>query len=213
MREQINILKYGFFLFLLIVGIVSIFNQEANFVNAINSLSIPMFSLSLSIIFVKANKYARDEVFKKMISQEKIVDQKAKEVNKMSEQIEKAEGNEKINLYKKFEELHNNSLISMKEMSFLCKYFSTIDFFTKLFNIVAMLSLIWCLLSLVGLFTLNVNFAWINIFSLAIVFFDFFVLDDLLIKTFKKRFDKLHEQAEKEIAQEASQQEEKLNEV
>lgn len=202
MREQINILKYGFLLFLVTVGIVSIFNQDANFINAINSLSIPIFSFSLSIMFVKANKYALDEVFKRMMSQEKIVDEHSTAVNKKSEQVRKAEGNEKINLYTKFEELRNSSLISMQEMRFLCKYFSTIDFCTKLFNVIAMLSFTWCLLSLVGIFTLSSNYVWVNIFSLAIVFFDFFVLDDLLVKSFKRRFEKLHDQAVNKTAQE-----------
>ena len=145
--------------------------------------------------------------------QEKLVDEQSKEVNKKGEQVKNAESHNKVNLLKKFEELHRNSLISMKELNFLCRYFSFIDTFTRLFNAIAMLSFTWCLLSLTGIFTINYNFAWVNIFSLAIVFFDFFVFDDLLTKTFKKKLDNLHEQAEKEITQEASQQEEILNEI
>lgn len=38
--------------------------------------------------------------------------------------------------------------------------------------------------------------------------FDFFVLDDLLVKLFPKKFDKLHDQAVNKIAQE-----EKLDEI
>lgn len=208
MREQINILKYGFLLFLVVAGVVSIFYKDANYVNAINSLSIPVFLFSLSIIFVKANKYARETVMKKIHVQEKTMNEKSKEISKKSEQIEKIEDDKKINYYKKTKELYKESLITTEEFIFLCKYFSAIDIFTKIFIIFAMLSFVWCLLSLVGLFAINSNFIWVNIFSLAIVFFDFFVLDDLLVKAFPKRFDKLHDQAVNKIAQE-----EKLNEI
>lgn len=202
MREQINILKYGFLLFLVVAGVVSVFYQDENYVNAINSLSIPIFSFSLSIIFVKTNKYARETVLKRIQSQEKIMNEQSQKISQKSERIKKIDSNEEIN------ELYKESLISAEEFKFLCKYFFTIDLFTKIFNTFAMLSFAWCLLSLVGLFDINSNFVWVNIFSLAIVFFDFFVLDDLLIKLFPKKFDKLHDQAVNKIAQE-----EKLDEI
>lgn len=207
MREQINILKYGFLLFLIVVGIVSIFNQEANFINAINSLSLPIFMFTISILFVKANKYARDVVWSKIMSQEKVVDEQKAKVIEKGEAIKKTDNN-KIALYEQFKELHQNSLISMEEMGFLFKWFNTIDVFTKVFNLLSLVCFAWCLLSLTGIIAIHVNFAWVNIFSLALVFFDFFVFDDLLKRFFKRKFEKLHEQAEKEITQKAGQKEE-----
>lgn len=43
------------------------------------------------------------------------------------------------------------------------------------------------------------NFAWVNIFSLALVFFDFFILDDLMSKMFRSKMKHFSEQAEREI--------------
>ena len=74
MREQINILKYGFLFFLIVVGVVSIFYKELSFINAINTLSIPIFAFSLSILLVKANQYVRQEILKKITNQNKIVE-------------------------------------------------------------------------------------------------------------------------------------------
>ena len=130
------------------------------------------------------------------------MNEQSQKISPKSERIKKIDSNEEIN------ELYKESLISAEEFKFLCKYFFTIDLFTKIFNTFAMLSFAWCLLSLVGLFDINSNFVWVNIFSLAIVFFDFFVLDDLLVKLFPKKFDKLHDQAVNKIAQE-----EKLDEI
>ena len=137
MREQINILKYGFLLFLVVAGVISVFYQDENYVNAINSLSIPIFSFSLSIIFVKANKYAREMVLKRIQSQEKIMNEQSPKISKKSERIKKIDSNEEIN------ELYKESLISAEEFKFLCKYFFTIDLFTKIFNTFAMLCVVF----------------------------------------------------------------------
>ncbi len=202
MREPINILKYGFLLFLVIVGVASVFNNEANFIASMDSLSIPIFAFSISILFVKANKFARDELFKRIQNREKTVNEQSKEVEQKGEALKKAEYANNKNLYENFKDMYKKSMISTKEMSFLIRYFGTIDIFTKIFNMIAMISFTWCLLSLIGLFAININFTWVNIFSLALVFFDFFVLDDLLGKAFKNKLNKLHEQAEKETEQE-----------
>lgn len=92
------------------------------------------------------------------------MNEQSQKISQKSERIKKIDSNEEIN------ELYKESLISAEEFKFLCKYFFTIDLFTKIFNTFAMLSFAWCLLSLVGLFDIKSNFVWVNIFSLAIVF-------------------------------------------
>lgn len=200
MREQINILKYGFLLFLLVVGVISIFNQEPYFINVINSLSIPIFAFSISILFVKANQFARNEVFQRISNQNQLVENLHTDISQKEEKINKIEYNGKDDLKKQLNQLYTKSLISSKELTFLYKYFFVIDIFTRIFNIIAMLSFAWCLLSLTGILTINANFAWINIFSLVLVFFDFFIFDDFIKKTFNKKIDKIRIQAEQTVA-------------
>lgn len=74
MREPINILKYGFVLFLFFSGIVSIFNTETYFINSVNSLSIPIFAFSISILLVKSNQYARTEIMKQIQNRNTAID-------------------------------------------------------------------------------------------------------------------------------------------
>ena len=82
MREFINILKYGFMIFLLFAGIVSIFNNEPYFVNSVNSLSIPIFAFSISILLVKSNQYARNEIFKQIQNKSITTDNLKKDIDK-----------------------------------------------------------------------------------------------------------------------------------
>lgn len=100
----------------------------------------------------------------------------------------------------RIDQLYKDSLISVHEYNFFGKYFITIDFFTRLFNLIATLSFSWCLLSLTGLFKITGNFAWVNIFSLALVFFDFFILDDLMSKMIRSKIKHFSEQAERKIS-------------
>lgn len=201
MREQDNILKYGFLLFLIAVGIVSIFYQDRKFANAINGLSVPIFMLSLSVMFVKANQYGREEVLKRISNQEKTCNDLSTEISKKSKQIEKNESEEnrdiveKVEINKEINLLYKKSLISTETYKFMCRYFSIVDFFTKVCNTFAMISFAWCLLSLMGIFVLKSSYLWVNVFSLAIVFFDFFILDDVLAKSVRRKIERFQNQA------------------
>ncbi len=201
MREPINILKYGFILFLFFSGIVSIFNNESYFVNSVNSLSIPIFAFSISILFVKSNQYARTEILKQIQNKSRTIDNFKKDIDKKETMCNGGinECQNKIGEQKKLKQLYKDSLISVHEHNFYCKYFIITDVFTRIFNIIATLSFSWCLLSLIGLFKITGNFVWVNIFSLALVFFDFFILDDLMSKMFRSKIKRFNEQAERTI--------------
>lgn len=90
MREPINILKYGFMIFLLFSGIVSIFNNEPHFINSVNSLSIPIFAFSISILLIKSNQYARTEIIKQIQNRNTAID------NKKEKRISEIECNNEI---------------------------------------------------------------------------------------------------------------------
>lgn len=206
MREPINILKYGFILFLVFSGIVSIFNNEPYFVNSVNSLSIPIFAFSISILFVKSNQYARTEILKQIQNKSMTTDNLKKDIDKKEKILKEAmcngtidECQNKIEVQEQLKQLYKDSLISVHEHNFFCKYFIITDVFTRIFNMIATLSFSWCLLSLIGVFKITGNFAWVNIFSLALVFFDFFILDDLMSKMFMSKIKHFSEQAEKTI--------------
>lgn len=206
MREPINILKYGFVLFLIFSGMVSIFNNEPYFVNSVNSLSIPIFAFSISILFVKSNQYARTEILKQIQNKSMTTENLKKDIDKREKLLKKVDCNSKIDEYKNYIEeqeqlnqLYKDSIISVHEHKFFCKYFIITDVFTRIFNIIATLSFSWCLLSLTGLFKITGNFAWVNILSLTLVFFDFFILDDLLSKMFRSKIKYFREQAERTI--------------
>ena len=49
-RESKNIVNYGFLAFLILVGVASFFIEEQSFVLRMNSLSIPLYIFSVSII-------------------------------------------------------------------------------------------------------------------------------------------------------------------
>lgn len=208
MREQINILKYGFLFFLIVVGVVSIFYKELSFINAINTLSIPIFAFSLSILLVKANQYVRQEILKKITNQNKIVENLHNNIIQEEEKIKGIEYKNKQELEKQLSLMYKKSLISNKELTFYYKFFFTIDLFTRIFNIIAMLSFSGCLLSLTGIVKINTNFAWVNIFSLVLVFFDFFVFEDLIKKSFNKKIEKISEKATKTVAKDMQNNEE-----
>lgn len=207
MREPINILKYGFVLFLFFSGIVSIFNTETYFINSVNSLSIPIFAFSISILLVKSNQYARTEIMKQIRNKstaidniKEYIDKKEKLISEIQCDSEIGKVQNKAEMMEQLNQLYKDSLISFHEYSFFGKYFITIDVFTRLFNWIATLSFCWCLLSLTGLFKITGNFACVNIFSLALVFFDFFILDDLMSKLISRKINQFRKQAEREIS-------------
>lgn len=96
MREPINILKYGFMIFLLFSGIVSIFNNEPHFINSVNSLSIPIFAFSISILLIKSNQYARTEIIKQIQNRNTTIDNKKEYIDKKEKLISEIECNNEI---------------------------------------------------------------------------------------------------------------------
>ena len=206
MRDSVNIIKYGFMLFLIISGIVAIFSNESYFISSVNSLAIPIFAFSISILLVKANKYMRTNVLAKMRNQDKISYELEKDIDKEKEHLEKANCNGRIEDYEnemaimaQLNQLYKSSIVSHRIYIFLSKYFNVIDVFTRVLNIIAMISFALCLLSLIGVFRITGNFAWVNIFSLALVFFDFFIFDDLMEKALVEKLNRIQEQAKKKI--------------
>lgn len=191
-------------LFLIVTGIVAIFSCESYFISSVNCLAIPIFAFSISILLVKANKYMRANILAKIQDQDKIAEGLKKDIGKKEELLEKVKCEDNIEDYenqmaimKQLNPLYKNSLVSYQTYIFLAKYFNIIDGFTRAFNIIAMISFTWCLLSLVGVFRLAGNFAWVNIFSLALVFFDFFIFDDLMEKMLNRKITRIQEQADK----------------
>ena len=191
-------------LFLFVSGITAIFSSESYFINSVNCLAIPIFAFSISILLVKANKYMRTNILAKMRDQDKISEGLEKDIDKKEEDLEKVKCEDNIEDYKnkmaimmQLNSLYKNSVISCRTYVFLKKYFDIIDGFTKAFNVIAMISFAWCLLSLTGEFRLVGNFAWVNIFSLALVFFDFFIFDDLMEKILNRDVIRIQKQANK----------------
>ena len=161
-RNYKNIIPYGFLLFLLIAGLISIFNENIN--NYINSLAIPVFLFSLSIIFTKANKNIRQAVYNSIGHTELLM--------KTTDQAK-------------------DSLEFTNRFILLTKKFIHVDAFTIIVNIFAMISFSLCLLSLMNIICFPTNCGYINIFSLALVFFDFFIMDDIIDKAVKASIEKI----------------------
>ena len=203
MRNTINIIKYGFCLFLIVAGILSIFMKNEQFLVAINSLAIPIFLFSLSLLLVKWNKIVRDEVNKQL--HERDAKQTCK--NKTCEELEQKINTENFDyktrndMYKQLNELMKESLLSETETIYLFKFFKIIDVFTIILNILAMMSFCFCLLVMTGIIVFTQNLMFINLFSLALIFFDFFILEELVRHGFKKRMLAIQRKAEKKVEQ------------
>ena len=130
MREPINILKYGFILFLLFSGTVSIFNNEPYFMNSVNSLSIPIFAFSISILFVKSNQYVRTEILKQIQNKSITTDILKKDIDKKEKLLKKVDCNSGIDEYQNYineqeqlKQLYKDSLISVHEHNFFINIF------------------------------------------------------------------------------------------
>ena len=74
MREQKNILNYGFLLALFLIGIISIFCENQVFVESINNLSIPIFLFTISTLLAKGNTYIRGRIFKSISTNKDLID-------------------------------------------------------------------------------------------------------------------------------------------
>lgn len=206
MREQKNVLNYGFLLALIIIGIISFFYTDQMFINAVNSLSIPIFLFTISTLLAKGNNHIRTEVQKSISSQEKLVNDYDNLLHRYTKILAK---NQQIGIDISSEDtdeinnLSKDTLTAHLYLKQLYKRHAVIDIFTIVINVLAMISFAFCILSLVGVINIKANFACINIFSLALVFFDFFVYDDILKKIVDKNSAKLrkiaNEESKKEI--------------
>lgn len=203
MRNTINIIKYGFFLFLIVAGILSIFMKNEQFLVSISNLAIPIFLFSLSLLLVKWNKIVRDEVNKQLHER----DAKQARKNRTCEELEQKINTENFDyktrneMYKQLNELMKESLLSETETTYLFKFFKIIDVFTIIMNILAMMSFCFCLLVMIGIFVFTQNLMFINLFSLALVFFDFYILEELVRHRFEKRMLAIQRKAEKKVEQ------------
>ena len=187
MRETKNIIMYGFLLFLIITGITINFISNTVIINNIKCLSVPVFIFTISLLFVKANYLIRQQTLKVINTIEQTTKNNEKESKHSLSELESLMNS--IDDYKKHfsEILHDKeqikyNLVESKKLTFLYKNFCIIDIFTKLFNIIGVLSFALCLLSVTGLFSIEISSPIIEIFSLCIMYFDFFILEDLLTK-------------------------------
>lgn len=203
MRNTINIIKYGFFLFLIVAGILSIFMKNEQFLVSINNLAIPIFLFSLSLLLVKWNKIVLDEVNKQLHER----DAKQARKNRTCEELEQKINTENFDyktrneMYKQLNELMKESLLSETETIYLFKFFKIVDVFTIIMNILAMMSFCFCLLVMTGIIVFTQNLMFINLFSLALVFFDFYILEELVRHRFEKRMLAIQRKAEKKVEQ------------
>ena len=193
MKEQKNILNYGFLLFLLIVGVVSIFHKEPIFINSLNTLAVPVFLFTIATLIAKSNQFIRNVLLEEVKCQEPI-GEKYDELLARAEEIAKKSNHELADEIR-VGETRNEAYKIKLYLTALYKRFIIVSKASSCVNFIAMLSFVLCLLSLTGLFSIDASFHWINIFSLALVFFDFFLLEDLL----KSYSDKLQKKLNKKV--------------
>ena len=189
MREQKNILNYGFLLFLLVVGVISIFHQETTFINALNTLAFPVFLFTIATLIAKSNQFIRTVLSEEAHKQEPIDEKYDKLLARAEEIAEKS--NHALEDEKLVCETRNEAYKSKLYLTAIYKRSLIVSKIGTCVNFIAMISFVFCLLSLTGLFSIDASFHWINILSLALVFFDFFVLDDWLKSYSRKLKNKL----------------------
>ena len=178
MREQKNILVYGFLFFLFSVGVISLFYQDAIFINSMNTLAIPVFLFTISTLIVKSNQFIRKVILEEVGLQEPM-DEKLDKLLEEAEDIAK-KGDHALEYEQLVGETRNESFKSKLYLTALYKRFIFVDRVGMFINFIAMISFVLCLLSIMGIFSIDISLHWINVFSLALVFFDFFVLDNWL---------------------------------
>lgn len=202
MREQKNILNYGFLLALFLIGIISIFCENQVFVESINNLSIPIFLFTISTLLAKGNTYIRGRIFKSISTNKDLIDKYDNLLERYNVVIQK---NQELDIDMKLEDvqelnkLTKDSLDTHVYLNQLYKRHSAIDRCTIVINVIAMISFAFCILSLVGVWSIKNNFACINVFSLALVFFDFFVYEDILNRMVDKIFAKVKKITDNEV--------------
>ena len=199
MKDQKNILNYGFLIFLIIIGILSFFKKDDAFVNAINSLSLPIFLFTISTLLVKSTKYIKDS-FSKAISYQDELISTVEETIKLREEaitIKKKYGEEIAEDDEKLSKSYEKSIHYWAYCSGLRKYAICTNKIAAIINFVAALSFAFCLISLIGVLPCYDSFHWINIFSLMLVFFDFFIFEDVMKFVCDKMLKRIREKSEK----------------
>lgn len=86
-------------------------------------------------------------------------------------------------------------LESLEEYNMLCKHFMFVDRCTQLISIIAIMSFSVCLLSMIGIISVPISSGYINLFSLALVCFDFFIWEDMIQKKVDSSINKIREEA------------------
>ena len=148
-RESKNIVNYGFLAFLILVGVASFFIEEQSFVLRMNSLSIPLYIFSVSIILSKSINTIRKTINAEIAKED-------------SKRVSINDSEKKYSI---------EALQSSERYILLVKRFFAIDKWTKGINIIAMLSFVLCLLSVSGIIVIGINSIWVNTFSMALVYF------------------------------------------
>lgn len=70
-----------------------------------------------------------------------------------------------------------------------------VDRCTQYISIIAIISFSICLLSMIGIISIPISSGCINLFSLALVFFDFFIWEDMIQKKVDSSINKICEGA------------------
>ena len=200
-RNNKNIVSYGFLLFLIVAGLYSILGDNPNVENNINSLAIPVFLFSVAILLSKANKSIRESVNEKKGNLDRDINRLQRSGN--SVETYDASRAYTIDELKKLRNQVRETNKTYNEYGLLCKKIIAVDLFTRVINWFAVLSFSVCLLSLIGVIQFSANCGYINTFSLALVFFDFFILDDIVQKAVRKALEKIEEEAEKKSVQDS----------
>ncbi len=171
-RDYKNIVPYGFLLFLIVSGILSIIGYNDMIRKSVNSLSIPVFLFSIAILLSKSNYYIRKNAFE--------------EAYKSNVKLANAEDEDNpFDFYKK-----------LNTYALMVKRIDCIDKVTKIINSIAILCFAICPLTMVGIIPFPSECGYINVFSLALVYFDFFILDDVLQKVVHLSKNKIDKEAE-----------------
>ena len=171
LRDNKNITSYGFFLFLILAGVLSIIGINDTIRKGINSMSIPVFLLSLAIVLSKANSFIRDNAFM--------------EIDKTDMKLHNSRS-------------HDYSIDSLKDLNayvLMVKRVDHIDKATKVINTIAIICFAICPLTMMGIIPFPADCGYINVFSLALVYFDFCILDDVLRKIVRISKDRILEEA------------------
>ena len=131
MREHKNILVYGFLIFLFFVGIISIFFHDLNFINATNTLAIPVFLFTISTLIAKANHFMRKVIMKEVSNKEKTDERIDALLNKAEENAKKI--NHTLEDEKIAGETRNEAAKSKLYLTALYKRFIVLDRFNSPF--------------------------------------------------------------------------------